>query len=380
MTKQAIRALFAAVVLSWVSGCSLFNLSGIHTATANDTLPHTLTVCVVQGSGALASPLAKATVTLGNSTLTTGSDGKAAFQVYSGVSSFSVAKVGYTPLQASATVSGRNLTTTSTLSLERKPSTTTDTYSPGVGWTLQWADEFASPTLDATKWTPQVLEAGHFNNELQSYTASQENAFIINRSGNDGALVIQALRTGSGNSRGDFTSARLITHGKGDWLYGKIAARLQVPFGQGLWPAFWMLGSNISENAGGTVSWPQCGEIDIMEKRGGTPAKERENLGTYHFANASNAWEYHTGTISLTNPLSNDFHVYEVEWKANSMVWRLDGNQYFSLDMSNAMYSEFRKNFYVLLNVAVGGSFDNGFDGTSSFPQSLFVDWVRVYQ
>ncbi len=379
MTKLMLKGLIATVSLLWVSGCSPLDFSGL-LALTNDTLPHTLTICVEQGSGALASSLANATVTLEGITLTTGSNGKVSFQVYSGVSSFRVAKIGYTTLEDSVTVSGHNLTTTSTLSLERKPSTTTDTYSPGAGWTLKWADEFASPTLDATKWTPQISEPGHFNNELQSYTASRENAFILNRKGNDGVLVIQALHKGTGNGMGNFTSARLITHGKGDWKYGKIAARLQVPFGQGIWPAFWMLGSNINENAGGTVSWPQCGEIDIMEKRGGTSAKESENLGTYHFANASNAWEYHTGTISLANLLSDSFHVYEVEWKANSLVWRLDGTQYHSVDLTPAMYEEFRKNFYVLLNVAVGGSFDNGFDSTATLPQSLFVDWVRVYQ
>ena len=343
------------------------------------TAPRTLTIAVRQGTGTLTTNLAEASVTVGSTTLKTGADGSAVFHVAEGSTDFSVAKPGYTALSGTARLAGTDLVQTATLSLQRQPSSTADAYAPGPGWSLSWSDEFTSPTLDSAKWSPQVLEAGHFNNELQSYTSSTDNAFIINRSGNDGALVIQALQTGTGIGMGDFSSARLITHPNGNWRYGKIAARLQVPFGQGLWPAFWMLGSNISENDGGTTPWPQSGEIDIMEKRGGTPEKERQTLGAYHFANATNAWQYYSGSTSLANPLSDDFHVYEVEWNSTSLIWRIDGAQFMTANITDPMFDEFRQNFYILLNVAVGGAFDNGFDGTATFPQSMFIDWVRVY-
>lgn len=251
-----------------------------------------------------------------------------------------------------------------------------DTWEPGSGWTLKWSDEFNTSKLNADKWSFQEAAAGRFNNELQMYTKSSENCFVTNKENTDGVMVIKAIK--SGNS---FTSARMITHGKFDFQYGKIAARIQVPYGQGIWPAFWMLGSNISENEGGTVDWPKCGEIDIMEKIGGTDQKEKEVLGTAHYWNDDlSKWEYESKSKILLKNLSDDFHVYEVEWNENSLIWRIDGMEYHTMNITDSIFNEFRAKFYILLNVAVGGGLPGYPDSTTTFPQSMYVDWVRVYQ
>ena len=129
-----------------------------------------------------------------------------------------------------------------------------DTWTPGTGWTLVWADEFSGTSVDAQNWTYDVGGGGWGNNELETYTSSPANAYVQN-----GELVIKAIK-----SRGKYNSARLKTQGLHAWQYGKVAARIRLPYGQGIWPAFWMLGDNIT-----TVGWPKCGEIDIMEMIGG---------------------------------------------------------------------------------------------------------------
>jgi|GEM_PF-6941392 len=246
-------------------------------------------------------------------------------------------------------------------------------------WTLDWSDEFNQGTINSTNWTHQVLAAGTFNNEWQRYTDSSENSYIeTDLEGND-ALVIEAKYNGQGLERGNFTSARMITNEKVEYKYGKIAARIKVPEGQGIWPAFWMLGTNISET-GGSVDWPYCGEIDIMEKIGGTYDKERTVHGTVHFANQNNQYEYQGGSKSITEYLSADYHVYEIEWNADRIIWRLDGVEYHRQDMRGSEFSEFEKPFYLLLNVAVGGDWPGYPDSTTEFPQKMYVDWVRVYK
>jgi beta-glucanase (GH16 family) len=345
--------------------------------------PWVLTVNVKEGAGQFAEPLVNANVMVNGVSTKTGADGNALMNVGDGTYPVTVTKAGYTGASGTATISGGNATISLAMQLTRRPSASADTWSPGAGWNLVWSDEFATSALDTTKWSFQVEPAGTFNSELQSYTNSGETCFVTNRDagGTDGTMVIQAVNTAPSTGSGDFTSARMITWGHKDFLYGKIAARIQVPYGQGIWPAFWMLGSDIDENPGGTVPWPKCGEIDIMEKKGGDDAQEKQLLGTYHFWNdTANAWQYFTGYRSLPACLSDDFHVYEVEWNANSIVWRVDGVQYHSVDTTSSDYDEFRKNFYILLNLAVGGTFDGNPDATTVFPQYMFVDWVRVYQ
>jgi beta-glucanase (GH16 family) len=137
-----------------------------------------------------------------------------------------------------------------------------DSYDPGMDWELAWSDEFMSETIDKTIWNFQVVEAGRFNDEWQRYTDSNENAYIENN-----CLVIKAIHESDVHGMDQYTSARLNTAQKRAFKYGKIAARIKLPQGEGIWPAFWMLGANIDEN-GGDTPWPQSGEIDILELYG----------------------------------------------------------------------------------------------------------------
>ncbi|AGB40276.1 beta-glucanase/beta-glucan synthetase [Halobacteroides halobius DSM 5150] len=256
----------------------------------------------------------------------------------------------------------------------------TISLNPGKEWSLAWADEFDSLTLDSSNWTRQVLPAGTFNNEWQAYTDSSENSYIqMDTDGNNGAMVIEAKYNDQGLEMGNFTSARMITNEKVEYQYGKIAARIKVPEGQGIWPAFWMLGTNIDET-GGDTSWPYCGEIDIMEKIGGSNTKEKTVHGTVHFANEANAYEYIGGSKTISEYLSADYHVYEIEWNADAIIWRLDGVEYHRQDMTDPMFDEFEAPFYILLNVAVGGNWPGYPDATTIFPQKMYIDWVRVYK
>lgn len=253
-------------------------------------------------------------------------------------------------------------------------------WEPGNGWTLDWSDEFNQETIDSSNWTHQVLPAGTFNNEWQEYTASSENTYIeMDSSNSNGAMVIEAKYNGQGLQMGNFTSARMITNEKVEYKYGKIAARIKVPEGQGIWPAFWMLGTNISET-GGNVDWPDCGEIDIMEKIGGNITDEKTVHGTVHFANENNTHQYLGGSKTISEYLSADYHVYEIEWNADQIIWRLDGEEYHRQDIRGSEFDEFRKPFYILLNVAVGGNWPGNPDSTTEFPQKMYVDWVRVYK
>ena len=154
-----------------------------------------------------------------------------------------------------------------------------DSYMPGAEWKLVWSDEFDGEKLNADNWNRQILAAGHFNEELQEYTASEENAYV-----EDGCLVIKAIHKSEEHGPNQYSSARLNTAQKQAWKYGKIAARIQLPYGTGMWPAFWMLGANCIEN-GGDTAWPHCGEIDILELYGSrNDAVVEANV---HFADAT---------------------------------------------------------------------------------------------
>lgn len=243
-------------------------------------------------------------------------------------------------------------------------------------YSLVWSDEFDGTAINTNNWSYQVEPAGRFNNEWQAYTNSSDNAYIEN-----GNMIIEAKYNGQGLSQGNFTSARMITQGKKNFKYGKVQARIKVPYGQGIWPAFWMLGSNIKENnPNGTVNWPYCGEIDIMEKVGGG-IKEKELHGTIHFwEDSKNKWTYIGGKTTTTNNLADDFHVYEVEWDPEKIIWKLDGIEYHRQNITSSDYDEFRNEFYILLNVAVGGDWPGAPNSTTTFPQKMLIDWVRVYQ
>ncbi len=256
------------------------------------------------------------------------------------------------------------------------PSNSSDTWSSGAGWTLVWADEFSSLTINSANWTHETGDWGWGNNELENYTTSTNNSFINEWNGN-GMLVIRALYNGNGVALGNYTSARLKTQAKQYWQYGKVAARIQLPYGQGIWPAFWMLGENI-----GSAVWPACGEIDIMEMVGGDDidpgGDDKENIAAIHWDNSG--WTYDSASQTLPSGiLADDFHVFEIEWDSTQVVWKKDGTAFLTKNITSADMSEFHANFFILLNLAVGGNWPGYPDGTTVFPQYMYVDWVRVY-
>jgi beta-glucanase (GH16 family) len=249
-----------------------------------------------------------------------------------------------------------------------------DTYQPGPGWQLVWADEFQDETLDPAKWKAQVLEAGRFNAEWQRYTDSSANAFIEN-----GCLVIRAIHETDTHGPDQYTSARLHTPPENGWTYGRIAARIQLPHGSGIWPAFWMLGANIDEN-GGDTPWPQAGEIDILEMYGSKDDAVVE--ANIHYADRSGR---HADMGAVATRLeqgrfADNFHVFEIEWDADRIQWFVDGRRFASTPISSEEFSEFHKPFFILLNIAVGGRSAGPVDDTTRFPQTMYIDWVRVYQ
>jgi beta-glucanase (GH16 family) len=249
-----------------------------------------------------------------------------------------------------------------------------DTYQPGPDWQLVWADEFRGNILDPAKWKRQVVEAGRFNREWQRYTDSSANAYIDN-----GCLVIKAIHESDTHGPDQYTSARLHTLPEDGWKYGKIAARIQLPYGQGIWPAFWMLGANIDEN-GGDTPWPQSGEIDILEMYGSRDDAVVE--ANIHYAGK---WGRHANMGAVATKLdrgrfADNFHVFEIEWDAEQIQWFVDGERFAATSISSDEFSEFHKEFFILLNIAVGGRSAGRADDTTRFPQYMYVDWVRVYQ
>lgn len=232
---------------------------------------------------------------------------------------------------------------------------------------LVWSDEFDGSALDVTKWSPEVRDVW-FNNELEATTSSRENVTVTN-----GNLVITAKREAY-NGR-DFTSARINTKGKKDFVFGRIDTRAKLPKGKGMWPAIWMLGSNDA-----TATWPNCGEIDIMELRGSSP---QINNSTVHYGtNPTSDHQYKTTTYNLPGPgdFASDYHIFTVIRSQDQMRWYVDGQLYYSLNSGQVSPYPFNNPFYMILNVAVGGDFDGNPDAGTPFPQQMLVDYVRYYQ
>jgi beta-glucanase (GH16 family) len=228
-------------------------------------------------------------------------------------------------------------------------------------WTLVWSDEFSGASIDAASWKFETGGGGWGNNELEYYTNRPENAAISN--GN--LLLIARKEAFSGST---YTSARMKTQGLKYWTYGKIEARIKLPATQGVWPAFWTLGESIS-----TDGWPKCGEIDILEHINKAPVIN----GTIHWDNNGHV-QY--GGDTVCDVLK--YHIYGIEWDSKAIKWTLDGKKYKEANIANSINStsEFHKPFFLLLNMAVGGSWPGNPDGTSIFPDTMFVDYVRVYQ
>ena len=255
------------------------------------------------------------------------------------------------------------------------------TVSSNKKYTLVWHDEFDGPNgsrPDPKKWTYDLGGGGWGNQELESYTNSAENAHIEN-----GNLVITARKEnfeGSDHIAREFTSARLKTQGLFSQTYGRFEARIKIPSGQGMWPAFWMLGDNIS-----SVGWPKCGEIDIMENVGKEPGLVH---GSLHGPMTTGAATDLTSTVSL--PTGKDFaaafHLYAVEWEPDAVRFYLDDTLYATFTANSVASTPttagswvFDHPHFLILNVAVGGSWPGPPDATTAFPQTMLIDYVRVY-
>jgi hypothetical protein len=220
-----------------------------------------------------------------------------------------------------------------------------------------WSDEFDESVLNTSWWN---YEQG--NNELEVYTNSEANVHL-----DSGYLHISALSP----SVNSYTSGRITTLGKKEFTYGRIEIRAKLPYGQGIWPALWMLGSNIS-----TVSWPKCGEIDIMEYLGHQTSIV---YGTLHWDEGGH--KYRGGNTALSSgTFSNSFHIFTLIWTPNSIKWLLDNQQYYALDRSDVSYFPFDLPQFFIFNVAVGGNWPGNPDNTTVFPQHMIVDYIRVYQ
>jgi beta-glucanase (GH16 family) len=241
---------------------------------------------------------------------------------------------------------------------------------------LRWADEFdgaAGSVPDQTKWNYDVGGNGWGNNELETYTRRSDNAFLDG----DGHLVIKLIKetfTGQDGIRRDYTSARLLTKDKFTQRYGRVEGRIKVPFGQGIWPAFWMLGANIAE-----VGWPACGEIDIMENIGREPAITHGSLHGPGYSGGSPLTGIYT--LPAGQKFADDFHIFAVEWEPAAIRFYVDGNLYQTKTPADASGKRwvFDHPFFIILNVAVGGNFPGSPDDTTIFPQVMTVDYVRVY-
>lgn len=249
-----------------------------------------------------------------------------------------------------------------------------DSYAPPAGWTLAWADEFEGETLDPQKWRRQVERAGRFNDEWQRYTDSTNNSYV-----EDGCLVIRALHDGSEHGMGSYTSARVHSLPENGFQYGRVAARIQLPYGQGVWPAFWMLGANIDEN-GGDTPWPKTGEIDILEMYGSRDNGVVEANIHYEGLPGRHASMGSVATKLANGWFADNFHVFELEWDETTLKWFVDGEQYASTSITGDRFTEFHHPFFMLLNIALGGRAAGPVNDDTPFPVYMYVDWVRVYE
>lgn len=242
------------------------------------------------------------------------------------------------------------------------------------GWTLVWSDEFDGTALDESKWSLQLGDGcpnlcGWGNAELQTYTAQ-------NHSVSDGTLKITARE----ESDGTFTSTRMRTLGKGDWTYGRFEIRAKLPTGQGLWPAIWLL---FSEDTYG--GWAASGEIDIMEAIGSEPG---EVFGTLHYGGPAPGNVFSGEPFDLTfGTYDEDFYVFTIEWEEGEIRWYVN-NMLYQTQTSDDWFTTgsdnpaapFDHDFHMILNVAVGGNLPGNPDDSTVFPQTMEVDYVRVYQ
>jgi len=247
------------------------------------------------------------------------------------------------------------------------------------GYNLLWHDEFEGDTLNEKIWTREVREVGWTNNELQSYEDSTDNVFV-----KDGNLVLKAIETDNGGKK-SYTSGKVNSQNKADFMYGKVVARAKVPRGKGLWPAIWMMPQD-EEYYG---QWPKCGEIDIMEVLGNDVAK---SYSTIHYGepHAEQQGTYIIENIFKDGTFATDFHDYSVEWEPGEIRFYLDDTEVLvANDWFTAVAGEdekeypapFNQPFFVQMNLAVGGNWPGDPDEYTDFNNAEFlIDYVRVYQ
>jgi beta-glucanase (GH16 family) len=239
---------------------------------------------------------------------------------------------------------------------------------------LVWKDEFDGAALDYSKWNVEVNAFGGGNGELQIYTDRSENVRV-----EDGYLVLEARRdnTGISGTVREYSSGRVRTKHRGDWLYGRIDVRAKLPSGTGVWPAIWMLPTE--DRYGG---WAASGEIDIMEMKGQEPDTV---LGTLHYGGQWPNNKYSGDSFKLPEgTFSDDFHVFSVDWREGKIEWSIDGKLVQTQTQWSSVNGEFPapfdQEFHLLLNLAVGGGFLGPPNETTKFPCRMLIDYVRVYQ
>ena len=234
------------------------------------------------------------------------------------------------------------------------------------GKSLVWSDEFNETSIDLQNWTYDLGASGWGNQELQNYTSNDENSYVSN-----GNLFIVAKEEGI-----HYTSARMKSIGLQEFQYGRIDVRAILPFGQGIWPAIWMLGANFP-NSG----WPSCGEIDIMELVGSSPSTVH---GTIHFGADWTQHNYVGQGTSLPSgeTFADEFHVFSIDWNEDGITWFIDDQPFYSVTstVTGGQPYPFDNPFFFILNVAVGGQWPGYPDATTTFPQFMAVDYVRVFQ
>ncbi len=266
----------------------------------------------------------------------------------------------------------------------------------GGEWQLVWSDEFEGDEIDRDKWGFETNCAGGGNNELQCYVDTPENAFV-----QDGALHIRAYNeevegydgwfgtSGNWVTR-HYSSARMRTLNRGDWIYGRIEVRARLPYGQGIWPAIWMLPSG---NVYG--GWPHGGEIDIMEavnlRTGG--ANNNRSFGYMHFSNVNGQLGSSGSGYDPGSDLVDEFHTYALEWEQGELRWYIDDIHYLTQRQSvwshcgrpgasaqRSPAAPFDQDFHLLINLAIGGNWPGSPDSTTTWPQTFIIDHVRVYE
>lgn len=246
---------------------------------------------------------------------------------------------------------------------------------PNRDWILTWSDEFNGANgsaPDATKWSIVTGGNGFGNKELEYYTSRSQNVHQ-----ESGKLVIEADKedfTGPDGVNRNYTSARMKTQGHFAQKYGRFEAKIKIPYGQGMWPAFWLLGDDIP-----TTKWPACGEIDIMENSG----KNRTKIsGTIHGPGYSGGKGVTSAFYLPKGKLSDKFHIFAVEWEPEVIRFYVDDKLYVTrtpADLPAGTKWVFDHPFFIILNLAVGGNFSGDPDETTVFPQRMLVDYVRVY-